>query len=218
MTKKESILIDATSYFNKHGFGAVTMFELAQSLNMSRGNLTYHFKNKSVLLEAISNEMWSKIEKERAISRKFPSFQNLHNEIQLYYKFQKEYSFIFLDNHVLNDPIIRSQFRQMTERTIADNRAAIAFSIQLGNMKEELYPGTYNNIAMITWMLTFYWLPQQIIRGEKTKEDGERLVWSMLVPHFTEKGLKSFKNFFGDNILDELGEPFVYDLSSIVSF
>lgn len=218
MTKKESILFDATNYFNKHGFGAVTMFELAQSLNMSRGNLTYHFKNKTVLLEAISNEMWSKIEKERAISRKLPSFQNLHNEIQLYYKFQKEYSFIFLDNHVLNDPIIRNQFRQMTERTIADNRAAIAFSIQLGNMKEELYPGTYNNIAMITWMLTFYWLPQQIIRGEKTKEDGERLVWSMLVPHFTDKGLKSFKNFFGDQILDELGEPFVYDLSSIVSF
>jgi hypothetical protein len=218
MTKKDFILQQATQYFNKNGYGSVTLLELAQELNMSRGNLTYHFKDKNALLEAISEEMWAKIEKEKIVSRQFPSFHNLHNEIQLYYKFQKEYSFIFLDNHVLNDPLIKLKFRQMTEQTIADNRASIAFSIQLGNMKEEVYPGTYNNIAMITWMLTFFWLPQQVIRGDKSKEDGERLVWSILVPHFTEKGLKSFKKFFGEDILDQLGDPFVKDLSSLVIF
>lgn len=218
MSKKEIIIKSATAYFNKHGYTAVNFLELAQALEMSRGNLTYHFKDKNALLKAIADEMWTKIKNERNKSRQLPSFENLHSEIQLYYRFQKEYSCIFLDSQVLNDPIIKKQFREMTSQSIADNKAAIAFSIQLGNMKPEGYPGMYNNIALITWMLTFFWLPQQVIRGNKTKEDGERLVWSILIPHFTEKGITSFKKFFGAEVLDNLGESFEMDLSSLVTF
>ena len=218
MSKKTTIIQDATAYFNKHGFASVNLLGLAQALNMSRGNLTYHFKDKEVLLSAIADEMWTKIKTERNKSRQLPSFENLHNEVQLYYRFQREYSFIFLDSHVLNDPIIKKQFREMTSQSIADNRAAIAFAIQLGNMQAEAYPGIYNNIALITWMLTFFWLPQQVIRGNKTKEDGERLIWSILIPHFTEKGKSSFNKFFGSDILKNLGEPFEMDLSTLVNF
>lgn len=218
MTKKAQIIKAATSYFNAHGYAAVNLMELAHALGMSRGNLTYHFKDKEALLTAIAAEMWEKINKERNKSRQLPSFENLHNEVQLYYKFQRAYSFIFLDSQVLKDPIIKQQFREMTAQSIQDNRAAIAFAIQLGNMKPETYPGMYNNIALITWMLTFFWLPQQVISGDKTKVDGERLVWSILIPHFTEKGLHSFKKFFGPDVLKGLGEPFEMDLSVLVNF
>ena len=196
MDKKSYIISKAKHYFNVHGYQAVTLHELANHLMMSRGNLTYHFKDKRSLLQAIADEMWDKLKTERNKSRKLPSFENLHNEVQLYYKFQKEYSFIFLDTQVLNDAVIKKAFREMTEQTIEDNKANIAFSIQIGNMRPESYPGMYNNIAMITWMLTFFWLPQQVIRGEKSKEDGERLIWSILIPHFTEKGIKSFTKFY----------------------
>ncbi len=218
MSKKSYIIDKAKRYFNQQGYQSVTLHELAQHLEMSRGNLTYHFKDKSSLLQAIADEMWDKMKIERSKSRKLPSFENLHNEVQLYYKFQREYSFIFLDTQVLNDPVIKEAFREMTEQTIEDNKANIAFSIQIGNMRAESYPGMYNNIAMITWMLSFFWLPQQVIRGERSREDGERLIWSILIPHFTEKGIKSFTKFYGEEMLQSLGEPFEMDLSSIVSF
>ena len=35
----------------------------------------------------------------------------------------------------------------MTNKTIADIKAGIAFSINAGNVVEETVPGTYNNIA-----------------------------------------------------------------------
>ena len=215
---KEKILSAATQSFNQQSFGAVSLHELAQRLGISRGNLTYHFKDKEVLLEAIANEMWSKIETQRNQSRQFPSFQNLHNEVQLYYKFQKEYAFIFLDTHVLNHSVIKEKFRQITQQTIKDNKAAIAFSIKMGNMKPEPIPGMYSNIAFITWMLTFFWLSQQIIRGKKTKEDGEKMIWSILIPHFTEKGTQSFKAFFGDDYYKSLGPSFEADLNTLISF
>lgn len=194
------------------------MFEIAGKLDMTRGNLTYHFKDKDKLLQAIATEMWDKLNAERTKSRQFPSFQNLHNEVQLYYRFQKEYAFIFLDNHVLNHPIIKAKFREMTAQTIKDNKAALAFAIASGNMKPEPFKGIYNNIAFNTWMLTFFWLAQQIIRGEKTGEDGEAMIWSMLIPHFTEKGLKSFTSFFGEDYLEKIGQPFEADIENYITF
>lgn len=218
LTTKNKIIATATKSFNQHGFGAISLHELAQKMGMSRGNLAYHFKDKDTLLEAIAAQMWAKIEIARSKSRQFPSFENLHNEVQLYYRFQKEYAFIFLDTHVLNHPSIKQKFRELTAQTIADNKAAIAFSIKIGNLKPEPIAGMYHNIAFISWMLTFFWLPQQIIRGEKTEEDGEKMIWSILIPHFTPKGIQSFKNFFGNQYFETLGEPFEIDLNSLVIF
>lgn len=215
---KEKIIATAIKCFNKESYGAISLHEIAKASGMSRGNLTYHFKDKNSLLEAIAQELWSKMLVERNKSKQLPSFQNLHNEIQLYYKFQKQYAFIFLDPHVLNHPLIKKHFREMTEQSIKDNMATIAFSIRLGNMHPEKVPGTYHNIAFITWMLTFFWLAQQIIRGKKTGEDGEKMIWSILLPHFTEKGLQSFKKYFGEDYHNSLGAPFEVDLTSLIEF
>jgi AcrR family transcriptional regulator len=218
MGTKNKIITTATEIFNQRGFMVSTLQDIANDLGISRGNLRYHFKDKDILLHAIVQEMWDKIKRERSKSREYPTFANLHNEVQLYYKFQQEYSFIFLDTHVLNHPVVREQFREMTEHTISDNEAALAFAMQAGNLKPEAVPGTYHNIAFITWMLTFYWLSQQIIRGEKTKEDGEKLIWSMLIPHFTEKGVLAFKNYFGEEYFNSLGEPFKANSKSLLMF
>ncbi len=218
MTTKEKIIKTATETFNTKGFNAVSLYELAQIIGISRGNLTYHFKDKDSLLEAIAQQMWDNIFAERNKSRRLPSFANLHKEVQLYYKFQKEYAFIFLDPLVLTHPLIKSQFREVTEQNILDNKAAIAFAVQIGNMKPESFSGLYHNIAFMTWMLTFFWLPQQIIRGEKNQEDGEKLIWSLLIPHMTERGLAAFKKFFGEDYFEELGEPFPTDLQSFYAF
>lgn len=218
MKTRAKILSISRTAFNKKGYAAVTLQDLSQHLNMSRGNLTYHFKTKDLILEAIADEMWAKMEQERSKSRSLPSFENLHNEVQLYYQIQKEYSFIFLDIHVLNHPIIKNKFRTITEQTMKDNKAAIAFAIQIGSLKPESHKGLYHNIAFTTWMLTFFWLSQQIIRGEKTQEDGEKLIWSLLIPHMTEKGITSFKKFFGEDYFNQLGEPFEADIQSFITF
>ena len=161
VTTKERIIVEATQYFNQEGFGGLSFLEIAKRLKMSRGNLAYHFKSKEDLLEAISKEMWRKIDNERQKSRALPSFENLHNWVQLYYRFQKAYSFIFLDYHVLNHPVIKPKFRELTKEQIKDNEATIAFSISAGNMKPEPFEGMYHNLAFNTWMVSFYWLNQQ---------------------------------------------------------
>lgn len=43
METKEKILKAATRLFNEKGYGSVNLKELAQTMGISRGNLTYHF-------------------------------------------------------------------------------------------------------------------------------------------------------------------------------
>lgn len=210
--KKQYILQTSIAIFNERGFEGVNLLELATLLNMSRGNLAYHYKDKDVLLTAIVEQMSEKIEADRASSRQFPSFENLHNEVQLYYKYQKEYSFIFLNSNVMNHPNVIKHFRELTEKTIRANQSTMAYSMRSGNLKPEPIPGLYNNIATITWMLAFYWLSQQMIRGNMATEDGEKMIWSLLVPHLTEKGLDKFKAFFGEKYLNSLGEPMEFEV------
>ena len=211
-------MAEATKAFNKSGFNAINLFELSNQLGISRGNLTYHFKDKENLLKGIADQMWNKIEQERAKSRQLPSFENLHNEVQLYFKFQKEYSFIFLDPHVLNQSVLRKKFKAMTSQFINDIKAGIAFSISIGNVKEEEIAGTYNNIAFLTWLIAFYWNAKENVCNEITVKDGEKIIWSLMIPHFTEKGMQSFKKFFGEDYFKEINEPFEINLSNYISF
>ena len=106
----------------------------------------------------------------------------------------------------------------MTEESIKDNKAAIAFAITAGNMKPEPFKGIYNNLALNCWMVSFFWLNQQIVRGEKTGKDGEIMLWSLLVPHFTKKGLKAFTSFFGESYLENMGEKFESDIEKYINF
>tara|TARA_B100001758_G_scaffold239257_1_gene243383 strand:+ start:4614 stop:5270 length:657 start_codon:yes stop_codon:yes gene_type:complete len=215
---KEKIISTATRLFNNQGYNSINLFELANQLGISRGNLTYHFKDKESLLVAICDEMWSKIENERSKTMQLPSFENLHNEIQLYYKFQKEYSFIFSDPNVISQPFIRNKFKEMTNKTIADIKAGIAFSINVGNVVEEKIAGTYNNIAFITWMLAFYWDAQKEICDMYKKMDGEKIIWSFMSPYFTEKGKASFIKFFGEDYFKAVNQKFDINLSSYIAF
>lgn len=204
----DRILEGACQVFNEKGFDAVSYNELAKVLGMSRGNLAYHFKDKDALLEALCEGMWAQIEAERNRSVQLPSFENLHNEVQLYFWFQKRYAFVFSDPKVLVLPPVRQRFRQLTQNTLDSLLASIAFSIRSGNMRPEPHPGLYRNLAHSTWMVSFYWLSQQVATGKRAAMDGEKLIWSMLLPHLTDKGIQAFRRFFGEDYLHELGEPF----------
>lgn len=208
----------ATKAFNEKGYGAVNLKELAQRMGISRGNLTYHFKDKELLLAAIVEEMWQKIRVEKLKAKEAMSFKNLRSLTQLYYTFQQEYAFIFLDTHVTNHPIVKDQFRVMVEQSIGDFEDIIAFGIQVGNIKEEQLSGTYKNLAFTVWMLGFYWLSQQITRGDKTIADAEKIIWSLVIPHMTEKGFAAFKEFYGANFYEALGSPFEVSTKSFLIF
>lgn len=215
---KPRIIATAIRCFNQRGYANVSLQDLARELQISRGNLAYHFATKDILLSTIFGQLTAKLEQERRRSRNLPSFTNLRQELERYRAYQEQYAFIFTDSQVMSIPQIRTTLREMSNATIADNRGAIAFAIQVGNMRPEPFPGVYHQLAFVTWMLMFFWLPQRMLRGEVSGEDAEKTVWSMIVPHFTEKGINVFKKYYGAAFIEELGPPFEFSPEDVMLF
>jgi hypothetical protein len=158
--------------------------------------------------------MWEGLRKERQKRKDFPSFENLANEVKMYTLFQREYAFIFNDLHVIKHPILEEKFKKFSLETIRDNEAAIAFAIKLGNMKPEPFAGAYYNLCLSIWVLALFWQPQQMIRGEIDDTEVVRVTWSLILPHFTEKGIASFKAFYGEPFYNTIGKPFKVDINT----
>lgn len=59
---KSRIIHSAIELFNERRFGAVTTAALAEHLEMSEGNLWYHFKNKRALLRSITELFIPRVE------------------------------------------------------------------------------------------------------------------------------------------------------------
>lgn len=215
---KERIIEKAVELFNKRGYANVSLQDLANEMGMSRGNLAYHFAEKDLLLKSIVDQVWGRMAEESQKRRNFPSFQNVHNEVKLYHALHLAYSFIFGDLRVLKHPVLRQQFKASSLQSIKDNEEAIAYGIQIGSMKAEPFPGIYYNLALIIWMLSIFWVPQQSIRDQEITQDPTKAVWTLMLPYLTEKGIRSFKKVFGEDYFDSLGAPFRVNLDHLEIF
>ncbi len=217
-SRKEEILTTAIVLFNKHGYGAVNLYDVAKDMGISRGNVTYHFKAKDDILEALAADMWQKMDVILSASRTFPSFKNLHDQTKAYIACQNEYAFIFMDHQVLTHPLIEHDFKAFTKQGIESNKMALAFAISNGNVQPEPFNGAYNNVAFLSWNIGSIWTLQQVKSGELSVENIELLMWSIIYPHFTEKGKKAFYAFFGDDVMDKLGTAFETEAKDFIIF
>ncbi len=215
---KKRIALTSIELFNKSGIGRTNMPDIAEALGMSRGNLAYHFKDKDDILTYIAGMLKDDVEQQRAQRMSIPAFANLKIDLKAYHHLQMKYAFIFENNTVLKHPAIGKIMRTWAERTIEDNRKAFAFAIELGNMKAEPYPGLYHHLAVSTWILIYYWLAQKDVRGLTSGEDAEKMVWSTIIPHFTNKGLESFTTFYGKKYLEKLGPAFNTNEADFILF
>lgn len=207
MNTQTRIVTTAVDMFNEQGFHHPTLSDIAVACKMSRGNLVYHFKDKSSILDDISirlSDYIKEIQKER---KPYPAFANLSLDMRTYALLQERYPFIFRDTSVLEHQAIRKVINEWSQISIKRNLEAFAFAIQVGNMKKEPFDGLYHHLAVNAWLITYYWVSQKVVRNMEDEQDAERMVWSTILPHFTEQGIIAFTSYYGEEYLTQLGMP-----------
>jgi len=214
---RERILITSKSLFNQNGFGATTLYQIAQHLGISRGNLTYYFKDKIVLLDEITAEMADKYQA-KMVEIRFPSWENTNNATKAFHELQQEYAFIFFDKQVMSHPKVKEQIQQIYRDDIKRQMSMITFSIEVGNMKKEVIPGTYHNLCKTLWMNSFFWLLSEIYQDVKEETDWDKIAWSLILPHFTKKGLQAFIGHFGEPYFHSLGKTYQHFAKNNIRF
>lgn len=197
MNTKKRILKQSRLLFNKNGFYNITIAEIASACAMSRGNLTYHYKTKDAILADIGTEISQEISQFQEERKNYPAFSNLNLDIKICRQLQATYPFVFRDMNVLDNEHINKVMKSWSESSILQNQAAFSFGLEIGNLKEESMNGLYYQLAVNTWLVTFYWISQSSVREIQELESVERMVWTIIYPHFTEKGREAFHGYFG---------------------
>ena len=213
---KKLIIQTAIRHFNERSYGEVSMFEISKQLALSQGNLAYHFKNKERLLASIANRMWEELDARKEKTLVYPSFKNLTQQSRHLFTIQQKYSFIFLDNYLLKHTLLQAKFKGFTEEFIKNTQTVIAFGIQMGNVKPEAIPGTYNQLAFTVWMVCFYWLPQQVTLENKDQGFADNTLWSLILPYLTDKGNLALTQYLGAKNMESIGLPFALTMNHLL--
>jgi AcrR family transcriptional regulator len=183
---RRRILQCAKELFNARGYNAVSTRDIANAAGIGKGNLTYYFRRKEEIAEAILCE-----------SLGFPPPGTPRNleELDAFFlgiqHFAQENAFYFWHHtqlSQLSDKIRERQraiYRVNTEKLTQALQALLADGV----IREESYAGEYGFVIDTLLLSGIYWTPFCGLRQEGVPEALYRQqAWSVLYPLLTDKG------------------------------
>ena len=163
---KQDILACARRLFEQQGYNGVSMRDMAKELGISVGNLTYHFKKKENLLEAMI------LDSDRT-GNPPPAPQTLE-DLTAYFRHllevQQTYAFYFDSYHQLaqTSPLLASIQQEMLGKVTEDLTACFRTLTAQGTLAPEAWPGQHRTAIHTLTLLLMVRLP-----GEERRTAGE---------------------------------------------
>lgn len=188
---RDKIIDKSIELFNEKGYANVKMRTISEELNISLGNLTYHFKRKKdLMLSAIEKQY------EEYKSLNFStdvSMEELNQQFISFDAFRKKYFFYFYSFTELSKEypeISKLQIDVVNEFYTYYNDLFSNF-IKKGIMKKELYAGQYEDLSTSLLLLNMYGAQEIILLKKFVKNEKNYLsiLWSLILPNLTSKGM-----------------------------
>ena len=200
---KLKIIQTAVNVMNKKGIANVSLKIIADEARISPGNLTYHYKLKSDLMEAIHQQMVTEM---NGVIQPLTlvGLEHLERSLVYFFQFQEKYRFFFLDIVEITRayPKIAERHAQIVARRMEEGRALINYYIGGGWLIPEPEVGIYDSIIQNIWFVNTFWLGLQMVMQRSTTTFSEAkirdMIWTSLKPYFTEKGKQDFKQLEKD--------------------
>ncbi len=185
-----AILETAKKLFNERGYTNVSTRDIADELSISKGNLTYYFKKKEEIIEAILLE--SPSPRILKAPENLAELNDFFNDIQMTVQ---ENAFYFWHHAQLIQ--ISSKIKEMQNDILQKN---IEFMTQAfktltseGILRDENSPGEYDRIVDAVLITSIYWIPFCKLKGEETPNSFSEQVWGILSSFLTAKGQIEFQ-------------------------
>lgn len=197
MSKKTDIIEKAISLFNEKGISTVTMRQIAESLSISPGNLTYHYKTKDALVQII----YQQLHDESSDYISFDGYLTLNDfEIILkrFYELRKRYSFFFNDIVYINRqfPVVAEMYKIANISRFRKSRRLVDYFVATDRMIPENEFIDYGKLIHSIWMINTFWPSQgQIMNSNDypvNKTTPIDISWQLLFPYLSEKGKEEY--------------------------
>ena len=176
MKTRERILQTSLQLFNEYGAPRITTNHIADEMNISPGNLYYHFRNK----DEIIYHLFVSYEKKISDALQVPQSRDLNMEdmwLYLHLVFESiwEYRFLYrdLDNILSRSRKLRLRFKRILERKI---KTAVA--IFEGLVQTKVIQATTEEIQALATNVTVvgtYWINFYNIRHDNQNSNDNNL-------------------------------------------
>ena len=210
---RERILDVSLRLFNDIGEPNVTTSAIADELNISPGNLYYHFRNKEEIVDALFEQFEREIDglldapQDREID-----FEDAWLFLHLLFESIWRYRFVYRD---LNDLLSRNRKLELHFRTILERKnrtahrlfSALAGQKQLKAEPQELEALATNMVVVATWWLSYEYVRNARRFGEPAYQSaamarGAYHVLVLLAPYLTEEGRALFTRLAAEYLKD----------------
>ena len=195
---RSEIIRQSVNLFNARGFFKVTIKEIADAMDISPGNLTYHFKKKENLLEAIQEQLLKDTEGIMVPADQEITLAHFQEMFEKFFVVQQTYRFYFTEmTYLLEEyPEITNAYRERTSTRFEDARKLVDYYIMTGRLKPEAEPHDYDDMVHSLWMVNTFWTLGRVLAGdfgEGRFENPINSLWKMLMPYLTDKGLEEYE-------------------------
>ncbi|MCF6224203.1 MAG: TetR/AcrR family transcriptional regulator [Flavobacteriaceae bacterium] len=198
---KERILDTALGLFNENGLSQVTLRSIAKKMEISQGNLNYHFKKREDIIETLYFNLVKHIDlkmsnnKEEEVSLKL--LLNLSTSIMSDFY---EYRFFLLDfvQIMRENKIIKTHYLELSKIRESQFLGLFAVLIKKGIMRKEILHNEYAFLYRRFQILGDFWissaqLTHKHISKEMIKEYAD-IINQSIYPYLTEKGKVAYLN------------------------
>ncbi|PQJ71909.1 TetR/AcrR family transcriptional regulator [Polaribacter butkevichii] len=193
---KSKILETSLVLFNKNGLSNISLRSIADEMQISVGNLQYHFKKREEIINALYFLLVENIDNAILINETKPygllkQFFNISENIsKVFFK----YRFFFLDfNMIIREhSIIKKHYRELTS---SREKQFFDFIKMLNNsnlIREEVLPNEYQNLFLRFQITSDFWISSANISSKKISKNiiprYSDVLNQMLFPYLTKKG------------------------------
>jgi AcrR family transcriptional regulator len=172
------------------------MRDIARALNISPGNLTYHFKKKDDLINAIVQMIYADHQK-RNYSEDV-TLEELNSLFEINIDHQKKYFFYFYNIAELPRKYPEISKTQVAVKKEFYNLFIGIFKnfIRKGIMKAEFKTGAYDDLAFAILSILMFWVQQNSLKDDfiSKQKNAVSIIWSVIIPNFTDDGMNLYNN------------------------
>ncbi len=191
---RDEIIKTAREMFQERPYDEVAMRDIANALKISVGNLTYHFKKKESLAEAVILDMFSRY----TPAPPCRTLEELDTWIRLIAESGAEDTFYFKDFERLAQisQTVRDIQRKVFEMNMLFWGETLKALCKAGVMQPEGFEGQHDAFIHNFYLIKARWNEQSLIEAQLgIGETGFRFrAWASIYPMLTEKGRRDFKN------------------------
>ena len=186
---RQLILNTARVLFNDKGFNSVSLREIAETIGISKGNLTYYFNKKEDIIEALIAET-----KDTRITDTPDSLFALDNYFADMQHVVQNNSYYFAHHTQLSQvsDVIRQKQNVVSEEKTDILKKALINLCNQEVIRKELFPGEYDYLVDALHMGSIYWKSYQRLQNiENTNKkvfSYRHYAWGILYNTLTEKG------------------------------